>query len=80
MERKYVSLMIKRELKEMMNEKIGSLKMKMSYSELIVYLLEKDKNPQRVYVALKNGYEEMNISEWWDYMKQKSIEKDKSGK
>lgn len=44
MERKYVSLMIKQELKKMMNEKIGSLKMKMSYSELIIYLLEKDKN------------------------------------
>ena len=23
---------------------------------------------------LKKGYEEINISEWWDYMEQKSIE------
>ena len=23
---------------------------------------------------LKNGYEEINISEWWDYMEKKSIE------
>ena len=34
--------MIKQELKEVMNEKIASLGMKLSYSGLINYLLEKD--------------------------------------
>jgi len=44
MKKKYTSLMIKQELKEVMNEKIASLGLKLSYSGLINYLLEKDKS------------------------------------
>ena len=36
--------------------------------------LSKKEYEKNLIEPLKKGYEEMNISEWWDYMEQKSIE------
>lgn len=43
-ESKYTTLMVKKSLKKDMEDVIGSLGMKMTYSDLIKYLLDKHTN------------------------------------